>query len=117
MFSTLKTCINGDSCQFAHGLKELTVDYKPNEWVKIFNQNSQSALKLPNLSTTQSEFRKSQDSSKFKTTRNSKFLTAQDDEVVSINKIINTVFLNSFSNPIERKNPIDRSLHHKRSRE
>jgi len=42
VYTALKSCKNGDKCLHAHGHKELDVEYKPLEWVKIFRQSASS---------------------------------------------------------------------------
>lgn len=105
MYMVLKTCRNGDSCLFAHSYKELTVEYKPKEWVKFFNQKSQRNLKATTTISTQNDFRKTADANKFKDFTSGKFMTTQEAGPENINKIINTVnVLYMYVDSIEREN-------------
>lgn len=95
MFMVLKMCskeMKGEICPFAHSYRELTVEYKPNEWVKFFNQKSQRNLKGTTMLSTQNEFRKTTDPNNFRVFSSGKLMTAQDSGSENINKIINTVF-------------------------
>jgi hypothetical protein len=99
----LKMCRNGDDCPFAHHTKELDVEYKPKEWVKIFNQNSQKNLRMIDGMASQSDFRKTLEFSKFRTT-NSFLPTNLEEETIQIDKVVNTVMkLRIILTWIERK--------------
>ncbi len=78
MFMILKTCTKGVNCPLAHSYKELTVEYKPREWVKFFNQKSQRNLKATTTLSTQNEFRKTTDANKFGGFTSGQFMTTQD---------------------------------------
>ena len=90
MYMALKMCRNGDNCPFAHHTKELDVEYKPKEWVKIFSQNSQKNLRFVEGMTSQSDFRKTFEFSKFRTT-NSFLPAVREEDLINIDKVINTV--------------------------
>lgn len=94
MYTILKVCRNGDNCPFAHHTKELDVEYKPKEWVKIFTQSSQKNLKTFDGMASQSDFRKTFDFSKFRTT-NSFLPTTREEDTIHIDKIMNTVETNT----------------------
>ena len=94
MYSALKTCKNGDNCPFAHGHRELDVEYKPVEWVKIFRQSSTQHFRretyvnrnLPEISDVSGLQSMSPASIRPMT-------TTQGSRENNINRVINTVFL------------------------
>ncbi len=102
MYTALKTCKNGDKCPHAHGHKELDVEYKPLEWVKIFRQSASSqgirpATTINKNRALHNDYSEIPEISRLQTSSTQFFnprrtLQAQAARDANVNKIINTVF-------------------------
>ena len=92
MYTALRSCKNGNDCPFAHSHKELDVEYKPVEWVKIFRPAT-STQGLRSRSYKRTNIREALETSG---DQSSYLMTYQDSpgqegKEAQINKVINTV--------------------------
>ena len=103
MYTALKSCKNGDKCPHAHGHKELDVEYKPLEWVRIFRQSASSQGLRPvapisnKNNALHNDYSEIPEISGLQTSATHFFnprrtLQAQAARDANVNKIINTVF-------------------------